>query len=184
VELAGDLAGTYDVISMFHDLEHTLDPKAELAAAAQVRRPGGYLAIELPDPECRWNRLLGKYWLPWLQPQHLHLMPIANLCEEAQELGFAVVDQQRGEPHFPIDVTAAVMLWSSARFGCEDVPWEPAPPSTARKLFHKVGAVATLPFMVAATVIDKRSATYARRHGYSNAYRVLLTTPSGDEGAR
>jgi len=35
---------------MYHYLEHTIEPKKELAAAATALPPGGHLAIELPDP--------------------------------------------------------------------------------------------------------------------------------------
>ena len=43
----------YDVVSMSHYLEHTLDPRAEIAAAARAPAEGGLLFIEVPDPECR-----------------------------------------------------------------------------------------------------------------------------------
>jgi hypothetical protein len=75
-ELAADLAGRYDVVSMHHYLEHTTDPLAELDAAALVLPPGGYLLIELPDPQWPLARLFGRYWMPWFQPQHLHMMPL------------------------------------------------------------------------------------------------------------
>ena len=55
-ELADGLAGRYDAVSMFHYLEHTTDPAAQLAAASRVVRPGGVLLIEVPDPECRYAR--------------------------------------------------------------------------------------------------------------------------------
>jgi ubiquinone/menaquinone biosynthesis C-methylase UbiE len=95
VELAEDLAGQYDVISMYHYLEHTVDPVREMAAARTALPVGGYLAIELPDPESIWGRLLGRWWMSWLQPQHLHMIPIANLRTRLSELGFTVVSEQR-----------------------------------------------------------------------------------------
>ncbi|QUQ62852.1 class I SAM-dependent methyltransferase [Kutzneria sp. CA-103260] len=174
-EMTAELAGNYDVLSMFHYLEHTLDPKAELAAAAEVLAPGGYLVIELPDPECKWGRVLGKYWMPWLQPQHLNLMPIANLRAAAEEVGFTVVDEQRGEPHSAMDMAAAAMLWSNRFIGGDDVPWQPKPPSGLRKLLRKASMVLTVPMMVLAFIGDQLIAPWGRKHGWSNAYRVLLT---------
>ena len=71
VDLADEMAGRYDAVSMFHYLEHTLDPHRELAAAHKALAPGGHLLIEVPDPESWSGRLLGRLWLPWFQPQHL-----------------------------------------------------------------------------------------------------------------
>jgi SAM-dependent methyltransferase len=173
-DMTAELAGNYDVISMFHYLEHTLDPKAELAAAAEVLSPGGHLVIELPDPESRWGRLLGRYWMPWLQPQHLNMMPIGNLKKAAEELGFTVLDEQRAEPHGSMDMVAALALWANWVVKGTDVPWRPKPPSALHKLVRKLSMVITVPLLVLAFVADKLHAPYGRKHGYSNAYRVLL----------
>jgi SAM-dependent methyltransferase len=78
-ELAPSLSGAYDVASMSHYLEHTRDPRAEIAAAAEVLKPGGLLLIEVPDPSSRLGRLLGRYWIPWFQPQHQHFFSIGAL---------------------------------------------------------------------------------------------------------
>ncbi|MET3962042.1 SAM-dependent methyltransferase [Marmoricola sp. OAE513] len=173
-EMVAELSETYDAISMFHYMEHTLDPKVELAAAAEVLLPGGHLVIELPNPESRWGRVLGKYWVPWLQPQHLNLMPIDNLCRAAEEVGLRTVERQTEEPHWPIDVLGAVAMWSERWFGNTDVPWKSGPPSKLRNLWHKVGVLVSIPLYLAAGVIDKATASYASKHGYSNAYRVLF----------
>ena len=47
---------SYDVVSMSHYLEHTLDPRAELDAAHTALAPGGRLLIEVPDPEFALGR--------------------------------------------------------------------------------------------------------------------------------
>ena len=53
-DLADDLVGAYDVVSMHHYLEHTREPGLELDAAATVLEEGGHLLIEVPAPESRW----------------------------------------------------------------------------------------------------------------------------------
>ena len=50
-ELAPTFAGEYDVVSLSHCLEHTRDPRAELAAAHVALARDGRLLIEVPDPE-------------------------------------------------------------------------------------------------------------------------------------
>ncbi|MET7639865.1 class I SAM-dependent methyltransferase [Streptomyces sp. NPDC005438] len=174
VELAQEIAGQYDVISMYHYLEHTLDPGKEIAAAHTALPIGGYLSIELPDPESTWRRLLGRWWTPWLQPQHLHMMPLGNLRTRLEDLGFTVVAEQRGEPHIPTDAISAVLLRvSAATIGGEDLAWRPAPPPRWRTILRKTAFIASIPFALTALIIDRVSAPLGRDRGLSNAYRVL-----------
>jgi 2-polyprenyl-3-methyl-5-hydroxy-6-metoxy-1,4-benzoquinol methylase len=178
-DLVDELSGRYDVISMYHYLEHTLDPKKELAAAAAVLPAGGHLAIELPDPESRWGRLLGRWWLPWLQPQHLNLIPIGNLRKELAELGFTIVAEQRAEPHAATDMVAATMLAvNAATISGEDLAWRKDRPKRSRVLLRKLGFLVCIPFFVLAALIDHTSAPLGRKRGLSNAYRVVARKAS------
>lgn len=174
VDLADDLAGQYDVVSMYHYLEHTTEPKRELAAAMTVLRPGGLLTIELPDPECRWGKVLGRWWMPWLQPQHLNLMPIANLRAELASHGFTVVAEQRAEPHAAIDALAAsVMAVNALTIAGEDLAWREHPPTRWRRILRKATFLACTPLFALATALDHISAPLGRKRGWSNAYRLL-----------
>ncbi|MET8996462.1 class I SAM-dependent methyltransferase [Amycolatopsis sp. NPDC004169] len=180
VDLAEDLARRYDVVSMYHYLEHTTDPRRELAAAGTVLRPGGLLAIELPDPECRWAGVLGRWWMPWLQPQHLNLMPIGNLRAELAAHGFTVVAEQRGEPHAAIDVlAAALMVVNALTIAGEDLPWRATPPARWRRILRKATFVACVPVFVLASLVDRITAPLGRRRGWSNAYRVVARRDAG-----
>jgi SAM-dependent methyltransferase len=44
-------AASFDVVAMYSLIEHTLDPLAYLARARELLRPGGVLALRLPDTE-------------------------------------------------------------------------------------------------------------------------------------
>ncbi|MGH8896774.1 MAG: class I SAM-dependent methyltransferase [Egibacteraceae bacterium] len=172
VDLASDLAGGYDVVSMFHYLEHTTDPHAELAAAAAALRPGGHLLIEVPDPQSRWAGLLGRWWLPWFQPQHLHLIPAANLRVRLAELGFTVTLEQHAEPHIPVDLLGAAWLALNAAAPADDLPWLPRP-SRLQRLARAGTITAGVPVLLAAALADQVIAPVGRRAGLSNAYRIL-----------
>ncbi len=102
-QLAADVDGGFDVVSMHHYLEHTREPNDELKAARRVLRPGGHLLIEVPDPESAFGRLLGRWWIPWFQPQHQHLVPVANLVAALEAEGFTVVTVERGAAHQPAE---------------------------------------------------------------------------------
>jgi SAM-dependent methyltransferase len=174
VALAEELSGRYDVISMYHYLEHTPDPKKQLAAAVVALPPGGYLAIEMPNPESRWGRLLGRWWFPWLQPQHLNLIPLANLRAELTALGFTIVAEQRAEPHSANDVALATLLAiDAATNGGQDLAWRRDRPSKTRVQLRKLGFAVSAPLFALAGLVDRLSAPFGRTHGMSNAYRVV-----------
>lgn len=171
-EFAVKLAGQYEVVSMYHYLEHTRDPLAELDTAAAVLAPGGYLTIEIPDPESRMARLLGPAWLPWFQPQHQHLIPAANLREALAERGFTVLAEEHGPAHQGNDFFGAVALTATRLAPDPDRPWaSPATPGR-RALTHAV-QVAALPCFAAAAVLDALRTAVARRTDGGNAYRML-----------
>ncbi|MEU6776429.1 class I SAM-dependent methyltransferase [Streptomyces sp. NPDC046759] len=151
--MANRLRGRYDVVTMFHHLEHTPDPRAELRAALTVLRPGGHLVVEVPDPRCLFAALLGRWWLPYGQPRHLHLVPLANLRAELARLGCTVLVTDRKDPHVPYDLSAAVAL------------------AVARA--HPAVRLAATPLIRAAAVLDHGLAPLFRRTRFSNAYRIV-----------
>jgi len=173
-ELAPELAGHYDVVSMFHYLEHSTQPGLELRAAHQAIRPGGHLLIEVPDPDSRYARLLGRWWLPWLQPQHLHFIPVRNLRSRLTDLGFTVVAEQHAEAHDPVDLLAAVWLALDAVAPRDDLPWVPEPPNAVRRALRAAVFVAGIPAFLLGTALDRFAVRpLSHRLGLSNAYRLV-----------
>ncbi|MGW2275436.1 class I SAM-dependent methyltransferase [Streptomyces yangpuensis] len=171
-EFAAKLAGQYEVVSMYHYLEHTRDPLAELDAAAVVLSPGGFLTIELPDPESRMARLLGPAWLPWFQPQHQHLAPVGNLREALADRGFTVLAEEHGPAHQGNDFFGAVALTAGRLAPDPDRPWGPPATRRTRALAHAV-RLAALPCLAAAAALDTLRTAAAHRTDGGNAYRVL-----------
>jgi ubiquinone/menaquinone biosynthesis C-methylase UbiE len=171
-ERAAELAAeAYDVVSMSHYLEHTRDPRAEIAAAARVLGPGGCLFIEVPDPECRMRHLLGRYWIPWFQPQHQHFLTVKNLERLLREEGFEPVSWQRGAAHSRSLGISALFLLARV-LPAADEPWRPAPALGARVL----GALIVpfvMPTMFAASLVERLLGPLFRRPGWSSAYRVV-----------
>ncbi|MEU2774354.1 class I SAM-dependent methyltransferase [Streptomyces sp. NPDC007162] len=173
-DLAPELAARYDVVSMFHYLEHSTDPDRELRAAHETVRPGGHLLIEVPDPESRYARLLGRWWLPWLQPQHLHFIPVANLRERLTGLGFTVVAEQHAEAHDPVDLLAAVWLALDRTAPPEDAPWLPAAPGALRRTLRAALLIAGIPALITGTLLDRFAVRpLSHRLRVSNAYRIV-----------
>lgn len=173
-ELAPELTARYDVVSMFHYLEHSTDPSRELEAAHRTIRPGGHLLIEVPDPDSRYAHLLGRWWLPWLQPQHLHFVPVENLRHRLTDLGFTVVAQQHAEAHDPVDLLAGAWLALNAAAPRDDLPWLPKPPNDFHRGLRRTMLAAGVPALALGALLDRFVINpLSHRLGLSNAYRLL-----------
>ncbi|MFE3324322.1 class I SAM-dependent methyltransferase [Streptomyces sp. NPDC059176] len=168
------ITGEYDVVSMFHYLEHCTDPLRELRAAHTALRTGGHLVLEVPDPGSHYARLLGRWWLPWLQPQHLHLAPVRNLRRALTGLGFTVMAEQHAPAHEPVDLVAAVWLALDEVAPRDDLPWLPARPGTARRALRTSVLLAGAPVLALAALLDHVVAPFAGRLGLCNAYRLVV----------
>ena len=170
-ELAPTIAGAYDVVSMHHYLEHTREPLEELDAARTALAPDGLLLIELPDPESRYGRILGRWWIPWFQPQHQHLIPIDRLCEHLADRGFEVLARDRAAAHQTVDVVIAAWLWLN-HFVPADAPWTPKG-SPLRGLARVAVIAAGAPLLLAAFLADQVANVVIQRRDRGNTYRVL-----------
>jgi SAM-dependent methyltransferase len=177
---ARELAGQYDVVSMFHYLEHTPDPLAELDAATTVLAPDGLLLVEVPDPESRLADVLGTFWPPWGQPQHLHFVTADNLAALLQERGYEVVSVVRGPARVGMDFLGAVTEATNALQPAVGVPWVPRP-STAARARRAAALAASGPALALGLAIELALWPLGGRFGTSNAYRLLARrtpTPS------
>jgi SAM-dependent methyltransferase len=183
-ELAGELAGRYDVVSMHHYLEHTREPFAELDAAARVLPPGGYLLIELPDPQWRLARLFHRYWMAWFQPQHQHMMPIGNLTSALAERGLRPVAVERAQAHQANDAVMAAYLFFANLAPDRSMPWSARPATTATRLWRSLAWAVGIPAIVAGLMLDRTAGRALARHwDRGNAYRVLARREEGYPGA-
>ena len=66
----------YDVITMWHVLEHLPDPFAAVRHAAELLRPGGRLVISVPNIASLQARIGGDRWFHLDLPRHrMHFTP-------------------------------------------------------------------------------------------------------------
>jgi SAM-dependent methyltransferase len=172
-ELADTLSGSFDVVSMHHYLEHTREPLAELDAAANVLEPGGWLLIEVPDPECSFGRWFGSLWGPWFQPQHQHFLSVGNLSDALARRGFTVVADERGPAHIPADLAFSTLLLANRVAGPPRAPWR-EPTGLAARARRAVCFPAIASLAVPAFVVDQLIAPVVRsRPSGPNTYRIL-----------
>lgn len=173
VELTDALAGRYDVVSMHHYLEHTREPFDELDAAAKVVPTGGYLLIELPDPESLFGHFLGRWWIGWLPPQHQHMIPVNNLVQALVDRSFSIVDIERGAAHQGGDLFFGLALALNAVAPDPWLPWLTTEPTRWRRFRHTAVWAVGKPLCVIAHLLDELLHQVVRRTRGGNAYRVL-----------
>ncbi len=174
-DVAEGLPTSYDVVTMHHYLEHTREPRRELAAAVKVLEPGGHLVVEVPDTASPWARRLGRWWYSWFQPQHQHFVPCDNLVEAMEGEGLEVVSVERGPANQGGDLYTAVVLLLQHVAPSPHAPWLP-PPSAGRRVKRLAALAVAAPFVVAAAVPDLIMDARLRSGsapGPGNAYRVV-----------
>lgn len=80
-----------DVITFWDVLEHTFSPSAELRQAAALLRPGGLLAISIPNWDSPDRILFRQYWQGLDPPRHLHVFTRKTLTQFLTQAGFDVL---------------------------------------------------------------------------------------------
>lgn len=98
-------AGPFDLITMWHALEHLADPLGTLEALRGRVRPGGALLVEVPDYDSFTRVLHGRHWSGWSTPRHLATFTAATLRAMLERAGWRVRRQLR---HGTID---PYVLW-------------------------------------------------------------------------
>jgi SAM-dependent methyltransferase len=80
---------TFDVVTMWEVIEHLPDPRAVLAEAHRILKPGGQLILSTPDAGSTVARLSGRRWLGWSKvPEHLHFFDRQSLDRLLRDCGF------------------------------------------------------------------------------------------------
>jgi SAM-dependent methyltransferase len=92
-ETALDSSGLFDVIALWHVLEHLPNPEDLLQSAARALKPGGVLVIAVPNPGALQFGVFRRYWAHLDAPRHLALMPADAIVRSASSDGLDVVFQ-------------------------------------------------------------------------------------------
>ncbi len=82
--------GSFDLISIWHVLEHLQHPDRTLAACAQALKPGGALMIAVPDYGSAQARFGGERWFHLDLPRHIFHFTESTLGRLLGEAGFRV----------------------------------------------------------------------------------------------
>ena len=131
--------GSFDVITLWHSLEHLPDPWALLDVLPRHLKAGGLLAIASPNPGSIQFRVFGRYWLHLDAPRHVHLIPPAavenRLKPAMRRIHFSTKDRgaidcnyvgwKFSPPHmFPTWMFSGLFIWAGLKVRGRLVPIE------------------------------------------------------------
>jgi len=83
--------GCYGIVSMYHLLEHVIEPRLVVQRAQILLRPGGWIVGQLPCKDSWERQIFGKYWVGYHYPRHLQAFSRRGLRRLLEEAGFADV---------------------------------------------------------------------------------------------
>jgi SAM-dependent methyltransferase len=84
----------FDVVTFWDVLEHVHDPKQTLQEAHRTLKPGGWLVVQLPEPQSWQAHWFGRYWAGFDAPRHLYAFPEQIFRRQLAELGFGMITRQ------------------------------------------------------------------------------------------
>jgi len=82
----------FDVITMWHVIEHLFDPTASLEIINQHLQPGGIVILTTPNLDSLDARLFGRFWTGFELPRHLFLFSTQSMRDLLERTGFQMKD--------------------------------------------------------------------------------------------
>jgi SAM-dependent methyltransferase len=95
---------------MFHVVEHVADPDHYLKSAHALLADGGRLVVQVPNAASWQARLLGKRWIGFDVPRHLHTFRESDLVTLLHRCNFKVIRRK----HFSLRDNPACLATSIA----------------------------------------------------------------------
>jgi SAM-dependent methyltransferase len=89
-EVSALLVGDYDLIALYHVLEHVADPRAFVSDLAGLCKPGGAVLVKTPNARSFLARALGGWWEWFAAPEHLQLFSPLSLCRLLEDKGLTI----------------------------------------------------------------------------------------------
>jgi len=107
----------YDLITMWHYLEHDYHPTKTIQLAYKLLKPGGKIIIEVPNVDSYTRKWQREYWQGWHTPRHTVLYSPKTLGRLLTDQDFELVKQQR---HGTID---GFTLWWMGEMEKKQLDW-------------------------------------------------------------
>lgn len=107
IETLAPRDGQYDVVTLWHVLEHLPDPVAALTVLRGCLRDDGRLVMQVPNADGLGFRLGREDWFHLDSPRHLWLPSRQSMAEAAARAGLQIVGVRNEFYDYPLD-----LFWS------------------------------------------------------------------------
>lgn len=84
-------AGSFDVVTLNHVIEHLYDTEDVIRECYRILRPGGRLVMATPNGENIWLGKFRKNWFCLQSPAHLQIFSCKNLNGVCKKVGFEIL---------------------------------------------------------------------------------------------
>jgi 2-polyprenyl-3-methyl-5-hydroxy-6-metoxy-1,4-benzoquinol methylase len=82
--------GSFDVVTLYHCLEHLANPRETLAHLHRLLRPGGWLVVEVPNVGSWYARVFRSDWFHLDVPRHFYHFTPGTLRRMLEAAGFRI----------------------------------------------------------------------------------------------
>jgi SAM-dependent methyltransferase len=103
--------GHFDVVTMWHVLEHLADPSRVLSEIHRILKPGGRLMLEVPNFGSVARSVLRTYWFPLELPRHFYHFTPPTLEALLRKAGFEETGV-RGVPSALSMTLSVQLMWN------------------------------------------------------------------------
>jgi SAM-dependent methyltransferase len=151
------VAGEFDVVAMWQNLEHLPEGWKAFAAAARALKPAGILLVAAPNPDAFQFRVFGRAWTHIDAPRHVMLIPISTLLDWGRASGLDPVLVTTNDP--------GAQGWNSFGWRESLANWVP-------------GRLLKIPVRWIGSALAWVFATLDRREGRGSTYTVVFERTS------
>lgn len=101
IEAFSDEAGTFDVVTISHVIEHVPDPRRLLESAFLLLKNDGVLWLETPNIDAFGHEHFGPHWRGLEVPRHLVVFSRKGLFDLMHKVGFDVLEEHPRMWNYP-----------------------------------------------------------------------------------
>ncbi|MBF0202051.1 MAG: methyltransferase domain-containing protein [Desulfamplus sp.] len=94
----------FDVVTAVAVLEHVYDPLLFIQECASLVKPGGYMAVVVPDFGGLWRKAMGRHWASFKIPEHLTCWERLTLTHLGDRAGINTLGFFSYDHCFPLSV--------------------------------------------------------------------------------